>query len=181
MYLMERQLKDYLPIFIQEYAEIDAIMNAEQTSVERAWTGAENVLKDQFVVDATENGVKRWESILNMNPKGTYTLDERKFNILVKLKEQLPYTMSTLKSALSSLCGEDGYFLKVDNDKYTITVKLALYNENNVVTVSELLDRMIPANMIKSVTLFNTHSMIHAYTHEFLSQFTYREVREQIL
>ena len=178
---MDRQLKDYLPIFTQEYAEIGAIMDAEQVNVENAWTDAENVLKDQFVVDATENGVKRWESILNLKPKGTYTLDERKFNILVKLKEQLPYTISTLKSSLSSLCGEDGYTLKIDNDKYTISIKLALGNENNVDAVNELFERMIPANMIKSVTLFNTHSMIHAYTHGQLKQYTYKEVREEIL
>lgn len=178
---MERQLKDYLPIFIQEYAEIEAIMNAEQVDVVNAWTGAENLLNDQFVVDASENGVKRWESILNIKPKGTYTLSERKFNILVKLKEQLPYTLATLKSLLSALCGEDGYFLKIDNDNYIITIRLALYNENNVVTVSELLDRVIPANMIKSVTLLNTHNVLSVYTHEYLSNYTHRGVREQIL
>lgn len=178
---MERQLKYYLPIFIQEYAEIGTIMAAEQVCIEEAWSGSENLLNDQFVVDATENGVKRWESILSMKPKGTYTLSERKFNILVKLKEQLPYTLATLKDSLSALCGEEGYFLKIDNDNYTITVRLALYNENNVTTVSELLDRTIPANMIKNVTLFNTHSVLHAYTHEYLSQFTHKGVREQIL
>ena len=178
---MERQLKYYLPIFIQEYAEIDAIMNAEQIDVENAWYCADNLLNDQFVVDATENGVKRWESMLNMKPKGTYTLSERKFNILVKLKEQLPYTLTTLKASLAAICGEDGYFLKLDNDSYTITIRLALYNENNVVTVGELLDRVIPANMIKNVTLFNTHNVLHDYTHDYLSNYTHKGVREQIL
>lgn len=178
---MERQLKDYLPIFTQEYAEINAIMDSEQTTIERAWVDAENMLKDQFVVDATEDGVKRWESILNMKPKGTYTLDERKFNILVKLKEQLPYTMPTLKSALASLCGEDGYTLKLDNGTYTLIVKLALWNENNVQVVSELLDKMIPANIVKKVMLFNTHLILSDYTHEQLAAFKHKEVRESMI
>ena len=178
---MDRQLKDYLPIFIQEYAEIDATMNAEQLSVERTWTDAENVMHDQFVLEATENGVKRWESILSMKPKGTYTLDERRFNILVKFQEQLPYTVAALKAALTAICGEDGYFLRIDNDKYTLTVRLALYNENNVTAVSDLLNRMIPANLIISVTLFNTHNILSAYTHEYLSQYTHEEVREEVL
>lgn len=178
---MDRQLKDYLPIFVQEYAEIGTIMDTEQVSVENVWTETENVMCDQFVLEATENGVKRWESILNMKPKGTYTLDERRFNILVKLQEQLPYTVATLNTALTAICGEDGYFLKIDNDKYLLTVRLALYNENNVQSVSELLEKMIPANMIISVTLFNTHNILSAYTHEFLSQYTHKQTREEIL
>lgn len=178
---MDRQLKDYLPIFVQEYAEIGAIMDTEQVSVENTWTETENVMCDQFVLEATENGVKRWESILNMKPKGTYTLDERRFNILVKLQEQLPYTVATLNTALTAICGEDGYFLKIDNDKYLLTVRLALYNENNVQSVSELLEKMIPANMIISVTLFNTHNILNVYTHEFLSQYTHKQTREEIL
>lgn len=168
-------------MFVQEYAEIGAIMDAEQTSVEDAWTGAENVMCDQFVVDATENGVKRWESILNMKPKGSYTLDERKFNILVKLKEQLPYTIRTLNEMLTALCGEDGYLLRVDNDKYLLTVRLALNNENNVQAVSELLEKIVPANLIISVTLFNTHNILSAYTHGYLSQYTHKQTREEIL
>ena len=178
---MERQLKDYLPIFIQEYAEIDAIMGAEQVNVEDAWTDAENVMCDQFILDATENGVKRWESILSMKPKGTYTLDERRFNILVKLQEQLPYTVEALRTALTAICGTDGYLLRIDNNKYILTVRLALYNENNIAAVSELLDKMIPANLIISITLFNTHNILSAYTHGYLSQYTHKEVREEIL
>lgn len=178
---MDRQIKDYLPIFVQEYAEIGAIMDAEQVSVEDAWTSAENVMCDQFVVDATENGVKRWESILKMKPKGSYTLDERKFNILVKLKEQLPYTIRTLNEMLTALCSEDGYLLRLDNDKYLLTVRLALNNENNVQAVSELLEKIVPANLIISVTLFNTHNILSAYTHGFLAQYTHKQTREEIL
>lgn len=178
---MERQLKDYLPIFVQEYAEIDAIMDAEQVSVENAWIDVEDVMCDQFVLDATENGVKRWESILNMKPKGTYTLDERRFNILVKLQEQLPYTVEALKTALTAICGEDGYLLRIDNNRYILTVRLALYNQNNVTAVSELLNRMIPANLIISIALFNTHNILHAYTHGYLSNYTHKQVREEIL
>lgn len=178
---MDRQLKDYLPIFIQEYAEIGAIMDAEQVSIEDAWIGAENVMSDQFVLDATENGVIRWETILNMKPKGTYTLDERRFNILVKLQEQLPYTIEALNNALTAICGKDGYFLKIDNDRYILTVRLALYNENNVSAVSELLNKMIPANMIISITLFNTHNILGAYTHGHMSKYTHSELQTELL
>jgi hypothetical protein len=178
---MERKLIDYLPLFIQDYAEIKAIMDAEQVSVVKDWTDAENVMNDQFVVDATENGVKRWESILSITPKAIYTLDERKFNILAKLKCQLPYTIDTLKRALSALCGDDGYSINLDTDNYTLTVKLALSNEHNVEAVRELLDSMIPANLVTKVTLFNTHSILGSYTHEQLAQYTHKQLREDVI
>ena len=177
---MDRKLINYLPPFVQEYKEIKAIMDAEQISAESSWTDAENVLSDQFVQDATENGVSRYEKILKIVPKGTYTLDERKFNILARMNEQLPYTVKQLRSSLASLCGENGYTLKIDYDSYALTVKLALGNENNVEAVAQLLRKMIPANIMYTVMLFNTHSILNMYTHEQLSAYTHKEVREAI-
>lgn len=177
---MDRKLIDYLPPFVQEYREIKAIMDAKQISAETAWADAENVLADQFVQDATVNGVSRYEKILKIMPKGTYTLDERKFNILARMNEQLPYTVKQLKASLGSLCGEDGYTLKIDNDNYALTVKLALGNENNAEAVSQLIRKMIPANIMYTVMLFNTHSILNMYTHEQLSAYTHKQVREAI-
>lgn len=178
---MERRLIDYLPLFIQNYAEIKAIMDAEQVDIEKTWNDAENVMNDQFILDATENGVKRWESILNIVPKATYTLEERKFDILARLNWQLPYTLESLKYALTALCGNDGYRLKLDPNRYELVVKLALYNENNIDAVRELLDNVIPANLVRDVQMFNTHGMLSGFTHEQLSAYTHEEVREEVL
>ena len=75
---------------------------------------------DQFVNSATVNGVERWEKSWESKPKGTDTLDARKFRILSRLNEQLPYTLPVLKSMLQSLCGEDGYSVEVQNELYTL-------------------------------------------------------------
>lgn len=156
-------------------------MEAEQVAIETAWVSAENVMNDQFITLATENGVKRWESILGVTPKANYTLDERRFQILARLNEQLPYTVDTLKIALASLCGVDGYTLKLDPSKYELVVKLALASESNVEAVSVLLNKMIPANIVKRVVLFNTHLTLTDFTHEQLAAYTHKELREEIL
>lgn len=178
---MDRKLIDYLPPFIQEYKEIKAIMGAEQGSIETVWTDAKNVLADQFVQSATENGIAQYEKILGITPKGTYTLDERRFNVLARMNEQLPYTMKQLHSSLTSLCGKDGYALKLDTDNYNLIVKLALSNENNVEAVESLLYKMIPANIVNNVMLFNTHSILSDFTYEQLSTYTHKGIREEIL
>lgn len=178
---MDRKLIDYLPIFIQDYAEIKAIMEAEQTSGEKAWTDAENVMCDQFVADATEYGVKRRESLLGITPKATDTMEERKFNILVRMNEQLPYTLEMLKSILLSMCGENGYSVTLDHGQYLLSVKLSLSNEKNVEAVKKLLERMVPANMVTIVSLFNTHGILAGFTHEQLGVYTQKQVREETL
>lgn len=178
---MDRKLIDYLPLFIQDYAEIKAIMNAEQIDIVRAWENGENVMNDQFIRDATENGVKRWESILGIIPKATFTMDERKFQILARLNWQLPYTLESLKYTLTVLCGKDGYTVKLNPDKYDLVVKLALSNENYIEAVKDLLNNMIPANLTRNVQMYNTHGILASFTHGQLGAFTHQGAKEEIL
>lgn len=178
---MDRKLSDYLPSFVGEYREMKAIMDAEQPIFEEVWNDSENALADQFVLSATETGVERYEKILGIIPKGTYTLDERRFDVLARMNEQLPYTMTQLHNSLEALCGKDGYALKLETDAYKLTVKLALANENNKQAVEELLYKMLPANMVNVVLLFNTYSILSTVTHSQLAEHTHKEIREDIL
>ena len=178
---MNRKMLDYLPLFIQEYEEIQEIINAHEKSVNLAWKGVENVLNDQFVNDATENGVKRWEAILNLTPKDTYTLEERRFNVLARLKEQPVFTVETLKKVLASMCGEKGYIVILDHKKYILSVKLSLENENNIEAIKILLKRMVPANIVTSISILNTHAMVGIHTHEQLAAYTHKQLRKENL
>lgn len=179
--LMNRRLQDYLPLFIQEYEEIQMIMNTQEEAVIHNWKSLENVFNDQFVSDATENGIRRWEVILKLTPKDTYTLEERRFNILARLNEQPLFTMETLKKVLAGMCGENGYTVSLNHKKYILSVKLSVGNENNLEAVKLLLRRMIPANIEISISMFNTHVIVGNYTHEQLAVHTHKRIREEIL
>ena len=89
--------------------------------------------------------------------------------------------MKQLHNSLASLCGVDGYTLKLDANAYELTIKLALSNENNLEAVEQLLHKMIPANILKKVGMFNTYLIVGGFTHEQLSKYTHKEVREEIL
>jgi hypothetical protein len=178
---MERRLIDYLPPFVQGFKEMAAVMETEQPEFELAWQNAENALADQFVMTATINGVKRWEKIYDIIPKVNDTLDERRFVVLSKMNEQPPYTLPLLKSILNTLCGEDGYTLYLNADKYQLTIKLALGNEKNYAAVVNLLDRILPANLGRNISVYNTHEVLGNYTHGQLERFTHEEVRSVTL
>ena len=177
----ERKLIDYLPHFMQDYVEMQEIMKTEQTEVDRLWFEIENAFADQFIQEATERGVKRWETMFGISPKDTDTLDERKFRILTKLNQELPYTLRKLEQTLTNLCGEDGYSISIDSANYQVLVKLGLSNENNYVEVQKILEKMIPANMTQVVQiLFNAHTVLSQFTFAQMSAYTHDQLKREV-
>lgn len=178
----ERKLIDYLPKFMQDYREMRVIMETEQPELDSAWLETDIVFKNQFIMDATEYGVMRWESMLRITPKDTDTLDERKFRILAVLNQELPYTMTKLKEALTTLCGAKGFSIDLQAAKYHIEIKLAVGNHNNYQEVVNLLNKMIPANLTQFVSLmYNPHRVVGQFTHEYLAKYTHEQIRNEVL
>lgn len=180
---MIRRLIDYLPPVIKDVREYQAIMtDGEQAEVSALWDAADAAFNDQFINSATLNGVERWEKILGIKPKGTDILDARKFRILSRLNEQLPYTLPVLKNMLQSLCGEDGYSVEVQNELYALKVKIALVAKSNFDDVDVLLKRVVPANMIIELQLkYNTWGTLKEFTWGFLKTKTWKEIKDEVL
>ncbi len=180
---MIRQLIDYIPTVIKNVREYKAIMDGgEQAEVSNLWDAVDAAFNDQFVSSATVNGVQRWEAMLKIQPKGTDTLDARKFRILSRLNEQLPYTLPTLKNMLQTLCGKDGFSVEVQNEQYTLIVRVALVAKSNFDDVNILLKKVVPANMIIELELmYNTWGMVKAFTWAYLQNKTWREVKDEVL
>ena len=177
-----RFLIDYLPPYMQEYLEIKEILKAEQPEIDALWSSVETAFANQYIMDATEYGVKRWETMLHISPKATETLDERKFRILTRLNQKLPYTLVRLREALTTLCGDNGFAIDLQANQYSITIKLGVGNHNNYQAVNDMLYNMIPANMTRYITLmYNTHQMVGLCRHKDLAAFTHKEVRSEVL
>lgn len=176
----DRNLINYLPYFLRGVREYKCIMtDGEQPEINLLWKAIENTMKDQFISDATANGVQRWERILGIVPKGTLSLDERKFTILTKLNEKLPFTFTTLRERLETLCGEDNFSVVVDG--FSVIVRVALAAKNNLADVDDLLKRMIPANMVIDLSIkYNPHEDLRTYTHEQLNAYTHEELRNEV-
>lgn len=176
-----RKLVNYLPHFMQEYFEMRKVMEAEQPEIDLLWNSAEGVFADQFVTEATENGIARWESMLGVSPKATDTLDERRFRILTLLNQELPYTLRKLEQTLTNLCGADGYFVEVKAAEYHVEVKLALVNESNYGEVKKILYKMIPANLTHVVKImYNSHAVLANLTHAELSAYMHNQLKREV-
>lgn len=179
---MERKLIDYLPYVVRDYAEFQAIMDSQQPEFEQAWETAEDLLDNQFINTAGNLGLSRWEKILGIVPKGTESLEDRRFRILTRLNEELPYTLPQLRAILETLCGAGNYSAEVEEGTYQLVVKIGLAAKNNFSDVDSLLNRVVPENMVITLLqLYNTHAELGRFTHAQLAAFTHDQLRNEVM
>lgn len=179
--IKEVDLLSYWMPMLRNLKEFEEIAKAEEPELILILEAIDRTLNNMFIETADEYGIKHFEDMMGIYPEEGATLEERRFKVLVKWSDKIPYTIDALKSLLNILCGEDGYRIKLDNDNYCLYVKLALANEDNFNEVIELLDRVVPANLVKNVTMFNNHEILSKFTHEQLAQYTHKQLREDIL
>jgi hypothetical protein len=179
---MACNLIDYLPRFLQEIREYKALTDTEQPEMTLLWDELDDVQKDQFVVTATINGVSRWEAVLNIKPKASDSLEDRKFRIMTRLNEQIPYTITGLRKQMETLCGAGNYEILLDNGAYTLSVKVGLAAKNNYDDVDAMVNRMVPANLLVDISLkYNQHVTLEEYTHQQLASYTHYKLRNEVL
>ena len=96
------RLIDYLPWLLKDTREMHLIMDiAEQPEVESLWHSVHSAMDEQFIGTAAAYGVRRWEKMLGIVPRGTETLEDRKISILLRLSDSLPYTYKALEQRLA--------------------------------------------------------------------------------
>lgn len=178
---MERKLINYLPYVVRDYAEFKGILEAEQPEIETAWDFADDLLNNQFISTAGNVGLARWEKILEIVPKGSDTLEDRRFRILTRLNEELPYTLPQLRNILETLCGSGNYSAEIVEGTYILIVKVGLEAKNNFRDVEALLNRVVPENLVIDVTqLYNSHIVLSQFTHKQLSARTHEQLRNEV-
>lgn len=180
--MYHKELIKYIPYMLQDIREYKAILeDGEQEEIDILWQNLEDTLNNQFVESANEYGVRRYEKILNISPKTTATLEERKFTIKSRMNEELPFTLNMLKEKLKMLCGDDGYIVVLIPEEYRLVVGLGLVAMNNYYDVENLLKKMVPANIVIEISeIYNRHSGLHSFTYEELAEYTNNQLRNEV-
>ena len=146
-------LLDYLPYFMQDVEEIKKIMHISEPEIENIDKNIEKILNDFFVIGASEIGTKHYEKMLGIIPKLTDSLEKRQYDILILYNQTLPFTLETLKEKLNAICGENGYTLNMIYDKFILDIKLALNKKELFLTVNNLLEKIVPVNLILNINV----------------------------
>lgn len=137
-------INTYWPTIVRDTEQFGQIAVAENEEFNRLSECIFRALEDSFIESATEYGVKRWESMLQIAPSASDTLDDRKARILTYLNLKLPYTWRVLKQLIAGVVGEDNFEMSLDNDTQTLSIKC--YDEHYD-SISTLVSRVIPMNL----------------------------------
>lgn len=179
---MDRKLIDYLPIGFTEILEFKALFNAEEPELANFLGKIENIDSDQFISTATEEGIARYEKMLNITPKGSEPLNIRRFKILTRFNEQLPYTVRTLEERLEVLCGKNGYMLEFFPSSYAVRIRIALASKTYFDAVYTMLKRIVPANIEVDLQLkYNQHRDLSKYSHKTLASLRHKHMKDEVI
>lgn len=175
------QAINYLPPVLQDIKEFKVIMTCDDTENSELNYSIDNLYKDQFIT-TTEIAIKRYESMLGIIPKGTDTLEDRRFRVLAIYNKRLPYTEIILKQNLTTFCGKDGYKLIIDYKGRLLTVKIALTAKSMYDTVKSYLESVIPMNLIIDLSLlYNQNKLFSKFTYGQLKAWTHKQLREDVI
>lgn len=178
----ERNLIEYLPLFVARYGEISDALRAENPEFNDINVKIGEILDNEFIETADGSGIARFEKMLGITPYASDTLDDRRFRVLSKFNESTPYTLRSLDNMLKNICGENGYILELIADEYTVKVQIALKVKKQMEIVGEMLERILPCNMLYSVEmLFNTWQLVKNYAWGELKAHSWRNVKEEVL
>jgi hypothetical protein len=145
---LDRPLIEYLPNVLKEVREFQALMFAEQPEIFGAYEGIDNALQNEFVVTATEYGIRRWEKILSIIPNpAAESLEFRRTRILLRLQTYLPFTERWLKGKLDELFGASNVTFSIDYNRYKINASINQVDMNLMNEVKLLFKKVVPANM----------------------------------
>lgn len=137
-------INTYWAEIIRDTAQFGQIAVAENPEFNRLADCIFRALKDSFIHSATEYGVKRWESMLQIAPSAGDTLEDRKARILTYLNLKLPYTWRVLKQLIEGIVGEGNVEMNLDNDTQTLTINVPF---SHLESVKDLTSRVIPMNL----------------------------------
>lgn len=178
---MNRMLVDYLPDRLRAVRELREFQNAAQPEIDRLWESIESSLDEIFVASAGEYGIKRWERLFGLQEKVSGGLEARRFKLLLRLGERLPFSENALRCLLDVLCGPGNSVVLVDPVNYLLRVKVAVGVRQNLDAVRDMLNRITPANLIISLELlFNTYGLYSDQRHVEMTAKTHYQLREEV-
>ena len=178
----EINLIDHLPPVYQSPEEMQEIMRVETPYINSLWVNTENIYNDAFILTSTDYGLNRRFEFLNMPIDPNDDRETKIFKLLARYQEQAPYTWRSLHRLLDSLLGVGAYGLTRDVANKTIEVRLELTQAAQYEAVIDLLERVVPQDMIILVQLrYNTYNQLSPFTHNQLALKTHDELREDDL
>lgn len=140
-------LSYWMPL-LRKIKEFKEIAKTEEPELRYILEAIDRTLNNMFIETADEYGIKRFENMMGIYPEAGESLETRRFNVLVKWNDKVPYTDKELYNRLLSLCGgADKFSIEEHYKDYWLKVTTHLGIAGAFDAVAALLEDMLPCNL----------------------------------
>lgn len=145
----EVDLLSYWMPLLRKIKEFKEIARTEEPELRYILEAIDRTLANMFIETADEYGVKRFENMMGLYPEEGDSLETRRFNVLIKWNDKVPYTEKELYNRLLSLCGSaDKFTIEEHYKEYLLKVATHLGIAGAFDAVAKLLEDMLPCNLV---------------------------------
>ena len=142
-------LLDYWMPLLRKLKEFKEIAKTEELELRYILEAIDRTLDNMFITTADEYGIKRFENMMGIVAEETDTLDTRRFRVLTKWNNYVPYTEPELYRRLLSICGsEDAFDIEEHYKDYWLSITTHLGVTGAFDMVANTLDDMLPCNLV---------------------------------
>lgn len=115
-----KELMEHLPPYWHDVEEMQHIFHSEGVEFELLTEDVRNILKDAYIMTASEKRVSDWERQLKLPPTGT--LDDRRMVILQYIASNSKLSGTVIKSLVASLCNNARANVNFNDSTINVTV-----------------------------------------------------------
>lgn len=154
----------YFPQVLKDIVEFKNLAKAENTAFTKAEQAIEVFQNNQFISEANEAGLKRWEQLLNIKTDTSLSITDRQLRLLTKLNNRLPYSFRWLLQKLDTVFGNENYRVQLINGQYRLIIKLDMGKASVSAEIYNDIRSSIPANLELQWRCFFDAEFAFSYT-----------------
>lgn len=103
--MYRERMNSYYPQIIQNILEFQAIIDGEHPEIESLSDGTIRVINDAYLTDMSEDRIKQWESVLNIQPIEGSSISDRRDTILARIRGQGKLNTERINAIVNAFTG----------------------------------------------------------------------------
>lgn len=141
-------LWEYLPPFLKQFRELEMLLDSEQIEFQTLVENTDKVLAEPFILTADADGIKIFETMMNLFPDEDDDLETRRMRVLSLWHNNIPYTFFNLLNTIISIQGNRNVEMYYDPDnRYILHIETNMEKPGMVETLEKSIVKMIPVNI----------------------------------
>ena len=176
---MINYVKRYEPKVVQSNDEMNNIYGVHKQEVESLHGSLNQMRLNAYIQTMDIKHTRLWEKILKIKVDDSYTLEQRRSNVLNTLLFKPPFTRQRLNDTLYNIWGEGNYQFEIFPDDFRVIIDIDTFDPVIYLQFTKLVRRIIPANMYLIFSIQFTYLFLQRNkTYNQLQELTYQELSQ---